>query len=828
MATDEQKMLRSAATADHLPIVAVLDDVRAKAASGNSLIIAAPPGAGKTTTVPLVLAGEGWAVGRKIIVLEPRRLAARAAATRMASMTGTKLGDLVGLRARLDTRSRPDVRVDVVTEGVFTRMILEDPSLEGVAAVVFDEFHERSLDADLALALARDAQAGLREDLRIVLMSATLDIGAIGKALGDPPVIAAEGRMFPVETVHLGRPQPGEDIARATAQAARRALEQGGSVLVFLPGMAEIRRTENHLTEMLGSHKGVRIHALHGSLDRAEQDGAIAPAPEGVQKIVLATSIAETSLTIEGISAVVDSGLMRVPRYSQRRGMSRLETVRVTRANAEQRLGRAGRLGPGTCYRLWAEAEERGLAAHPEPEILGADLSGLRLTLAAWGVSDAGAVPWIDAPPAAALEAAETLLRQLGAIDGDNRLTPLGERMGDVGLHPRLSAMLCGAQNEPDKALAAQVAAVISEDVGGRETDLRNRLDSALKSGRVRDLASRLARSAGIKAERAARADRAGVILARGYPDRVARRRREGQGYLNVDGQGVGLAEGDKLAQHDWLVVAEAQGRGADAVVRLAAPITESDVLDLFADQVVREGSVRFDAARGRVVAEQVERLGAISLKRRPLECADEEQVATALIEGIREAGLDALPFSEAARSLTARVSFARAYDPDAGWPDLGDHWLTGHLEAWLGPFIAGKTALREITTSDVSNALAFQVPDHLMRRLGSLLPERFETPAGSSARIDYSAEGGPAVDVRVQALYGLNTHPSVLDGRVPLRLNLLSPASRPIQVTADLPAFWLGSWADVRADMRGRYPKHPWPEDPASADPTLRAKPRG
>ena len=828
--SEENRFSQGAISLD-LPVVQALEELRAAVIGSPVTILVAPPGAGKTTVVPLALADEPWAQPEtRIIVLEPRRIAARAAASRMAALAGTKLGGLVGLRARLDTRVSAATRVEVVTEGVFTRMILDDPSLEGIAAVIFDEFHERSLDADLALALVRDSQSVLRPDLKIVVMSATLDTGKLALALNNPPVVSAEGRMFPIETVHSGRPQQGSDIARAVADTVLTALERhDGSVLAFLPGAGEIRRAATFIEERLDPDSGVDVHQLFGAMDRPAQDSAIAPAPAGQRKVVLATPIAETSITIDGVSTVVDSGLMRVPRFDPRRGLTRLETVRITRANAEQRRGRAGRTGPGICYRLWAEAENLGLAAHPAPEITNADLAGLRLSLGVWGARNISDLEWIDAPPEAAWRLAEETLTAIGALDDDGQLTTLGRRMSGFGLPPRLSAMLCGAPDEGGIRLAAQMAAVLSEDAGGRDTDLKARLVQARRSRAVSDLAGRFAVLAGVKGEGpVAPAEHAGGLLALAYPERVARRRAGRDGvYQTVSGQGAKLAEHDRLAKSGWLVIADAQGTGADLTIRLAAEIDEADVRALFADRIVSERNVRFDAERGSVRSEDVTRLGAIVLSRKTSTDPDSDAIAAALIDGIRQQGLSCLPFSEAAGSLRQRVAYARTHDVDGDWPDLSEEALLADLEIWLGPFLAGKTALSQIAAGDVSNGLALLLPGDLKRRVDGLLPERFETPAGSSAAIDYTAEGGPVAEMRVQALFGLDKHPAILDGKLPLRLNLLSPAGRPIQMTADLPAFWRGSWADVRAEMRGRYPKHPWPEDPANAEATLRAKPR-
>ncbi len=817
-----------------LPIDAVLPALRATLAERTAAVLVAPPGAGKTTRVPLALMDQPWVAGRKILVLEPRRLAARAAAARMAATLGEAVGGKIGYRVRMKAEISSRTRVEVVTEGVFTRMILDHPDLPDVAAVLFDEFHERSLDADLGLALALDAQAGLRDDLRILPMSATLDGARVSALLGGAgsraPVIESEGRAFPVETRYLGR-DPRAPLDRQMADAVRSALAaERGSVLAFLPGAAEIRRTETLLREGL-KDPDLDIVPLFGALDAAEQDRAVSPAPPGRRKVVLATSIAETSLTIEGVRVVVDSGLARVPRFEPDVGLTRLETVRVSRAAADQRRGRAGRTEPGICYRLWSEGETASLQPFATPEILAADLSGLVLDLAAWGVRDARTLPFLDPPPLPALAEAKALLQQLGALDSDGAITPMGKRMERLPLPPRLAHMVVAGASAGAGLTAADIAAeLVERGLGGDGVDLLHRLDGfrrdrSRRAEDARRLASRWADLAGASA-RGGQGPAPASLLALAYPDRIAKARGDGTRFLLANGRGAVIDPATALARSPYLAVAEVSGRAEGARITLAAAMDESDIDALFADQIVSGIEVGFDASAAAVRAREVRRLGALVLADRPRAVPMGAETAKALARGLAGLGLARLPWNAALAQWRDRVRFLRAAEGEP-WPDLSDDALEAAIEDWLAPFLSGKTALSEIGTDDLSNALRALLPYELTARLEQEAPTHFDAPSGSRLPISYE-EDGPVLAIRVQEVFGLKTHPAIAGGRVPLTLSLLSPAHRPIQVTRDLPQFWRGSWREVRTEMRGRYPKHPWPEDPATAPATSRAKPRG
>ena len=817
-----------------LPIDAVLPALRETLAARTAAVLVAPPGAGKTTRVPLALMDEAWVAGRKILVLEPRRLAARAAALRMAKTLGETVGERVGYRVRLRAEVSRRTRIEVITEGVFTRMMLDDPELSGIAAVLFDEFHERSLDADLGLALALDAQGGLREDLRLLVMSATLDgarVAAILAGEGDPaPVITSEGRAYPVETVYLGR-DPRAHIASQMADAVMRALNsEAGSVLAFLAGAGEIRRTETVLRERLRDPT-VDIVPLFGALDAAEQDRAVEPSPAGRRKVVLATSIAETSLTIEGVRVVVDCGLARVPRFEPDVGLTRLETVRVSRAAADQRRGRAGRTEPGMCYRLWSAGETASLPPFATPEILAADLSGLVLDLAAWGVRDARSLAFLDPPPAPALAEAKALLVLLGAIDAAGAVTPLGQRMARLPLPPRLAHMVVRGADAGAGVLAADIAAILVErGLGGDGVDLLHRLDGfkrdrSRRADDARRLAARWSELAG-KGQRAGQTVSPAALLAAAYPDRVAKARGDGTRFLLANGRGGVMDPAVALARAPFLVVADLTGRAEAARITLATEIDEGEIEQMFAASIRSGVEVAFDREAAAVRAREIRRLDALVLKERPRSVPQGEETARALARGVAALGLARLPWTVALAQWRDRVNFLRAAEGEP-WPDLSDDALAQSAEDWLAPFLTGKSALSDIGADDVSNALHALLPYGLSGRLEAEAPTHFNAPSGSRLPIDYGAEG-PVLPVRVQELFGLTTHPAIAGGRVPLTLSLLSPAHRPIQVTKDLPQFWRGSWRDVRAEMRGRYPKHPWPEDPASAPATSRAKPRG
>ncbi len=803
-----------------LPIHAVLEPLKAALAGANVAVLAAPPGAGKTTVVPLALLDQPWLGEGRILVLEPRRLAARAAADRMAKTLGEQAGDTVGYRTRLQSRIGPKTRIEVITEGVFTRMILDDPGLEGVGAVLFDEFHERSLDADLGLALAREAQGLLRDDLRLLVMSATLDIAGVSRLLDGAPVIEAEGRMYPVETRYLGR-NAAERFEDAVARAVRQALaEETGSVLVFLPGQGEIHRTAQRLNDRLPA--GVDVVPLYGALDKGEQDRAIEPAAPGRRKVVLATSVAETSLTIEGVRVVIDGGLSRVPRFEPSSGLTRLATVKVSRSSAEQRRGRAGRVEPGVCYRLWDEEQTRGLVAHQRPEILEADLTAFALDLARWGARSTEALALLDQPPAGAFAEARKVLQRLDALDPDGGLTEHGRRLTRIPLSPRLAHMAAVASDEGDAMLGARIAAVLSEPgLGGNETDLRDRLRGLDRdrSPRARDalkLADRWARAAG--GGKGGSPD-IGALLAEAFPERVAKARGKPGEVLLASGRGAFLDPTDALAREPWLAVAELGGGEARDRIRLAAPV-EVSALD---HRIVTEDRLNREPS-GRMVLKRIRRIGAIVVDEKIAGAPDRAAITAALKGEAERDGLDGLRWGERASALRARLAFLRTFDD--GWPAVSDEALAEQRETWLWPLLGDVQSLGAITDGALENGLRSLIPWDRQRALDDLAPARLETPLGSAA-IDYAAEGGPRVDIRVQELFGVKVHPTVGRG-TPLTLALLSPARRPIQMTRDLPGFWAGSWKDVRADMRGRYPRHPWPEDPSVAEATNRAKPRG
>lgn len=815
-----------------LPVDEALPALKAALSGGRNAVLVAPPGAGKTTRVPLVLLGEAWAAGGKILVLEPRRLAARAAAARMASTLGERIGETVGLRVRFDTRVSKKTRIEVMTEGVFTRALVDDPELSGVAAVLFDEFHERSLDADLGLALVLDAQRGLREDLRILAMSATLDGARVAKLLGgtagEAKVIESKGRAFPVETRYLGR-DPRTPIDRQMLEAILRALgDEPGSVLAFLPGVAEIRRTANLLEERI-SDRATHIVPLYGALDARVQDEAISPAPKDQRKVVLATSIAETSLTIEGVRIVVDSGLARVPRYEPAVGLTRLETVRVSRASADQRRGRAGRTEPGACYRLWSEPETQSLAPFATPEILAADLTNLVLDLAVWGVNDPASLAWLDPPPAAALTEARNLLLALGAIDEDGRVTERGKKLARFPLHPRLAAMVVAAGD--DALLAAEIAAVISErGLGGDDPDLSHRVeqlrrDKSKRAEEARRLARNWAEEAGGRVQNSP-VVKAGALLALAYPDRIARARPGKRGeFLLANGRGAQIDPANALAKEPMLVVAELSGTASAGRILLAARISEADFERRFKDRIIERTEVAFDPAALAVRARAVRRYEALTLEEHPKKLEPNEETARTLAAGIASAGIEKLPWPKSVLQWLARVRFMHRVEGDL-WPDISSEHLAATIQEWLAPYLIDKTSAAEISGDILSTALHALLPPELARRLHKETPTHFMAPTGSQFAIDYETDE-PAVSVRVQELFGTSAHP-MLGGKIPLTFHLLSPAHRPIQTTKNLPAFWQGSWADVRRDMRGQYPKHPWPENPLEAPPTRRAKPRG
>jgi ATP-dependent helicase HrpB len=810
-----------------LPVEEVLPQLREALTRGGAAVLIAPPGAGKTTRVPPGLLGEPWAQAGKIVLLSPRRIAARAAAARMASELGERVGETIGYRVRMDSRVGPRTRIEVVTEGVFTRTILDDPELRGIAAVIFDEFHERSLEGDLGLALACDGRGALRPDLKLVVMSATLNAARVAALLDNAPIIVSEGRIFPV--AHLYRPRdPRVPLEQEVSRAVRAALAgESGSALVFLPGAREIERTAERLRADI-SDPLVDVRPLFGAMSPQDQDEAIAPAPIGRRKVVLATSIAETSLTIEGVRIVIDAGLARRPRFEPGLGLTRLETVRASQASVTQRAGRAGRLEPGVCWRLWSEGETRALPEFDRPEMLDADLSGLALDLAAWGVSDPGTLSWLDAPPKPAWSEALVLLGRLGALDEARRLTEHGAALARLPLPPRLAHMVLLATRAGDGLLAARLAMVLTEQgLGGRAADARERLhrfasERGQRADAARSLAERIARQAGSR-WREGDEERAGLLLALAYPDRVAKARGDG-GFVMVNGRAANVDLASPLAREPFIVIADIAGGAGRAQILLAAPIGQAELETSFAQQIETRAAVHVDAATGAVRGRRARRLGRIVLSEAPLERLSAAELCEALLDGVREQGLNVLNWSDAATQLRARVTFMRSLEGEV-WPDWSEAELLGAVDLWLAPALAGAARFGD---ADVARALGAFLRYELRQRLDADAPARFETPAGSSLAIDYAAESGPTLAVRLQEMFGQDEHPRVAGGRVPLLLQLLSPAHRPVQTTKDLPGFWRGSYGAVRSEMRGRYPKHPWPEDPLSAPPTRRAKPRG
>ncbi|NAZ37212.1 ATP-dependent helicase HrpB [Rubellimicrobium sp. CFH 75288] len=788
-----------------LPVEAVIPALLSALEERGVAVLQAPPGAGKTTRVPLALLGR---VGGRILLLEPRRLAARAAAERMAGTMGEAVGGTVGYRMRGESRVGPATRIEVLTEGILTRMVQEAPDLPGVGAVIFDEFHERSLQADLGLGLCLEARGALRPDLWLLAMSATLDAAPVAALMGDAPVVTAEGRAFPVEIRWLDRPLGERRLEAAVAGAVREVLaEAEGDVLAFLPGEGEIRRTE----ALLGDLRGVAVRPLFGAAPAAVQRAALAPG--GGRKVVLATAIAETSLTIPGVRAVVDGGRARRARFDPASGMSRLVTERVTRAEAAQRAGRAGREGPGLCLRLWTRGEEGALVPFAPPEILSADLAPLALDLALWG----GEPPLLTPPPAGALAQARALLTDLGALDAGGRITGHGREMARLGVHPRLAHMLLRAGAE-----AAGLAAILSE--GERappgSADLTPLLRGAVRPEARERLGRERARLARLVPRRG-EAMEPGAMAALAYPDRVGLRREgEAARFLLSGGRGAVVAAGDPLGAGRLIVATDLEGGGEEARVRAGLPLSEAGLREVLGERVREVAEAVWSAREGRVRARRQERLGALVLADRPWEDAPEEVVAAAMLDGVRQAGLR---LDGAAGRLRARVRLAREAGHDL--PDLEEEALLEAAEEWLLPWLGGVRSLEAFRRLDLLPALEARLGPEGMRRLERVAPAHWVTPLGRRVPVDY--EGGePAVEVRVQEAFGLREHP-VASGR-PLRIALLSPAGRPVAVTTDLPGFWRGGYAEVRKEMRGRYPRHPWPENPEEAAPTARAKPRG
>ncbi len=826
-----------------LPIDEVLPALRSALQRGPNAVVEAPPGAGKSTVVPIALLDESWLRSGKIVMLEPRRLATRAVATRMARTLGESPGETVGYRMRLETRVSRRTRIEVVTEGVFTRMLQSDPALEGVAAVLFDEFHERSLHADTGLAFALDAQANLAPELRLLVMSATLDGAAVAKLLGNAPVITAAGRVYPVEVRYLGAGMPllpggREEPLVAVVRAIRRALQESpGDMLVFLPGAGEIRRVQGMLDE-----PGADVLPLYGELGPDAQDAALAPAKAGRRKIVLATNIAETSLTIDGVRIVVDAGLERRSLFDPSSGMNRLELHRISRASAEQRAGRAGRTAPGVCYRLWGEGAERSLAAYAPPEVCVADLAPLALDLAAWG-TEAGALRWLDPPPAATLASARDLLRRLGALDESGRITAHGKAMQEFPAHPRLAHLLLEARRLGATSLGAELAALLSDRdllrAGGasRDSDIRTRMET-LRRGtgadrgaldRVRRAQRAFEQQMGAPAGIPSADVDAGVLLAFAYPDRIGRRRPGGEArYQLANGRGALFPGPESIAREEFIVAVDLDDREREAQIRLAAPLSRANLLEYFSEHVRRAEEVHWDERTEAVVARRAVWFDDLLIEEKPLPELPRDATAVAMIEGVRSLGLDALPWDDDCRDFVARCEFVRGLGRKelADWPNYSREALAADL-GWLEPFLDGVTRRSQLSRVPLLDALRSRLSYPRQQKLDELAPTHITLPTGSRTRIDYVDDNAPCASMRMQEVFGLAATPRIGGGAVPVTFKLLSPAHRPLQVTRDLASFWNNAYVEVRKDMRGRYPRHYWPENPLEAEPTRRAKPR-
>ncbi len=846
-----------------LPIDEALVPLREVLDTQRAAVLEAPPGAGKSTVVPLALLEEEWAAGKRLIMLEPRRLAARACAERMAQTLGESVGRTVGYRMRFDSRVSRATRIEVVTEGVLTRLLQSDPALEGVAALIFDEFHERSLQADLGLALSLDARDHLAPELRLLVMSATLDGTAVAQLLGDAPRLGVPGRLFPVETRYAGKGLPAlpdrsagkrsqDSPERLVSQLILRALrEEHGDVLAFLPGAREIRRAQASLAAAQ-LPAGVQVLPLFGDLPAEEQDAALSPAPRRARKVVLATNIAETSLTIPGVRVVVDSGLARRASFDPLTGMSQLATQRISRASADQRRGRAGRLEPGVCYRAWSEGAHAALAPFTPPEIVDADLAPLALELASWGVRDAAALRWLDAPPPAQLASAQQLLERLGALDAAGRITAHGREMASLATHPRLAHMLLRARSLGQLPLAAQLAGLLSErdllrgSAAASDADLRTRLEILRAEDdrrpsersareRARRAARDLQRQAEVQgapgAEAAAKSQGAtsdpGLLLAFAYPDRIGRRRAGGEGrYVLANGRGATFGSPQLLSQRELIVAVEVDDRERDARILLAAPLERRDLTEHFADRMRWRESVQWSTREQAVLAQRTLELDALTLEEKPLTEVPAELARGAMLAGVRELGIAALPWDRHSRDLQARIEFVRATARSAQtgeppWPAVSDEALSATLESWLTPWLAGITRREHLSRVPLADALCTRLSFEQQRALEEWAPAQLRMPSGSLIRVDYLDESAPAVSVRLQEVFGLADTPRVGRGRVPVTFRLLSPAGRPVQVTRDLASFWRGAYAEVRKNLRGRYPKHYWPENPLEAEPT-------
>jgi ATP-dependent helicase HrpB len=833
-----------------LPIDEALPALTAALSGHTRVLLEAPPGAGKSTIVPLALLDAPWLSGRKILMLEPRRLAARAVANRMAQLLGTSVGTLVGYRTRLDSRVGRDTRIEVVTEGILTRMLQDNSELPSIAAVIFDEFHERSLNADLGLALCLESQQNLREDMRILVMSATLDLQPLARLLDDAPIVTARGRSFDVATHYVPR-RADIHLELQVASTVRRALaEHDGDILCFLPGAAEINRVQRNL-EASGLESGVHVLPLYGELTGAAQDAALSPAASGQRKIVLATTIAETSLTIEGVRVVVDAGLRRYAEFDAATGMSRLVTGKVSQAAADQRRGRAGRISAGWCYRLWSEGTQASLSPQTAPEIAHADLAPLALELGCWGAADAASLRWLDPPPVAPLAQARSLLRQLEAIDADGRVTSHGRAMARVGAHPRLAHMMIRARELGATRLACDLAAVLSErDIlraafGARDVDLRLRISVLRGDTRVlspgisvdpRALSQAARSSANWQrefardgAETADPHQATGALAALAYPDRVGRTRGDGGRYVLVNGRGARFAEPQALSKSPFIVAAELDGADREARIFLAAPLTLEDIDGLFANRIVDGAQIAWDERMHAVRARRDRRLGDLVLESNELRNPDPDAMLAASLAGLWQMGLVALPWTQDLEQWRARVALMRRFAVPStdSWPDLGNDALLATLDEWAPPWMSGLTRSEHFSRMDLGSALRSRLTYAQGVILDREAPTHYGVPSGSRIPIDYLDGDVPTISVRLQEVFGLHDTPSVAAGKLPLLLKLLSPAGRPVQITRDLVSFWARGYHEVKKDLKGRYPKHYWPDDPYTAEPTRRRRPR-
>ncbi|MBW7473183.1 ATP-dependent helicase HrpB [Paenibacillus oenotherae] len=825
-----------------LPIDAKLPELLDSLSRHHNAVLVASPGAGKTTRVPLALLNSPWLGGQRILMLEPRRLAARAAARYMADSLGERVGGTVGYRVRMDTRVGPDTRIEVVTEGVLTRMLQSDPALEGVGIVIFDEFHERHLHSDLGLALCLQAQSVLREDLRLLVMSATLEAEPVSELLGDAPIIACEGKAYPVETIYAAKRAAGRLEERAVQTVIEAIGRNEGDILVFLPGAGEIRRLQGLLGNAAAlKGGGIRVVPLYGGLTAEAQDMAVAAGAPGERKVVLATSIAESSVTVRGVRIVVDCGLSRVPRFSPRTGMARLETVAVSIASADQRRGRAGREAPGVCYRLWTEDEHRQLQPASDPELLGADLAPLALELAIWGIVDPAELAWLIAPPAGAYAQARELLRALGALEAEGKPTPHGTAMAALGMHPRLAHMVLAADGLGFGAAACELAALLSDRDplrSSRSVDMRLRLNALhgrapgaeldeAAGRRIAAEAREWMRAAGIRPDGGAKRDAGccGILLALAYPDRIAQRRGDGR-FLLRSGRGAIVPELQPLSGEPYVVAADLEDTGADSRIVLAAPITLAELEQYCSDQLQWESDVRWERTAQSVRARRRLRLGSLIVKEGHMTEADPDSIREALMEGIAEQGLDILPWSRQSRQLQERIGLMHAHHP-GDWPDLSEDTLLATMPDWLAPFIGGMRSRNDLGRLNMIDIVTSRLTWQQRQQLDEEVPTHWTVPSGSRIPLDYSDPEAPVLAVRLQELFGLQQTPRIAGGRLPLTIHLLSPAHRPVQVTKDLANFWQQTYFEVKKDLKGRYPKHYWPDNPLEAAPTNRAKPR-